>query len=205
MWALGRFSGLAGRAESCPLLGAALAALGGAVAHLLGATSMMDVWICPGAGGVEAQVGGSSLGEMYEFSHARAGRAGLWGGLQQSKGKKEGRAGAEPLPGHWGCEEVHPGEAGSPVAMGWFPEVTLPWLSLSVWGFVEGTPFFPEAGAEGVGHWTHDHGILRGKSPSSPRHGESLESIKHREPGYCERTGPQEQLPRLLDLVLNEY
>lgn len=92
VWALGRFSGLAGRAESCPLLGAALAVLGGAVAHLLGATSGMDVWICPGAGGVGAQVGGSSLGEMYEFSHARAGRAGLWGGLQQSKGKKERRA-----------------------------------------------------------------------------------------------------------------
>ena len=65
------------------------------MAHLLGATSVMDVWICPGEGGVGAQVGGSSLGEMYEFSHARAGWAGLWGGLQRSKGKKEGRAGAE--------------------------------------------------------------------------------------------------------------
>lgn len=54
------------------------------------------------------------------------------------------------------------------MAMGWFPEVTLPWLSLSVWGFVEGTPFFPEAGAERVEHWTHDHSISRGRVHPAP-------------------------------------
>ena len=34
----------------------------------------------------------------------------------------------------------------------WFPEVTVPQLSLSASGFVEETPFLPEADTEGVDH-----------------------------------------------------
>ena len=62
------------------------------------------------------------------------------------------RAGAELLPGLWGCEEVRSEDGDSLMTTVWFPEVTVPQLSLSAWGFMERTPFFPEADAEGVEH-----------------------------------------------------
>ena len=54
------------------------------------------------------------------------GCSGPRGRRKAEQGQSRGRAGAELLPGRWGCEEVHPGEAGSLVTVGWFPEVTLP-------------------------------------------------------------------------------
>lgn len=60
------------------------------------------------------------------------------------------------------------GDVGSLVTVVWFPEVAVHRLSLSVWGFVEETPFFPEAGAEAIERKTHDQQHITREGPIKP-------------------------------------
>lgn len=85
-------------------------------------------WPTRGSGGCPGE--GLTTAEMSEFSHALAGWPGLQGGRWQPLEKRKGRAGAE-LSG-----EVHSGDVGCQVTTVWFPEVAVPLLNLSAWGFV---------------------------------------------------------------------
>lgn len=89
---------------------------------------------------------------------------------------EEGKAawGADLLP--WlsgGGEEVHSGEMGSLVTTVWFPDVAVPWWSLSealclVLGPWRGLHSSPEADVEGVEHQTHDQQHITEEEPAQP-------------------------------------
>lgn len=118
---------------------------------------------------------------MSEFSMHELIRLVRWAAAVGGEERKwSERAGAELLLGLWGCEEVRSEDRDSLVTTVWFPEATVPQLSLSASGFVERLLSSQRQTQRGLTIRLNDHSISWRKSPASPCHGESQEPIIHR-------------------------